>query len=56
VARYPMSVRSPRDPCRAPGPDSPAPEAMNHIIVLTDLPPKTSRVFLTPSARYGPWA
>ena len=32
----------------APGPDSPAPEAMNHVIVLTDLPPKTSRVFLTP--------
>jgi hypothetical protein len=34
----------------------PGPAAVNLPIVLTDLPYKTNRVFLIPSARYGPWA
>jgi hypothetical protein len=47
-------VRAGSDPARTS--DSPAPRAVTMPIVLTDLPSKTSRVLLTPSARYGPWA
>jgi hypothetical protein len=47
MARYPTSVRSPAT-VPGPGPDRPAPGAVNHADVLTDLPSKTSRVFLTP--------